>query len=296
MKRITSFAIAIPTLDRPNALARCLDAVLSGTVLPAEVLIIDQGQNDAAEQVISKARLDCPIPLIHCSQSQKGLSAARNLASEQTHCEIIAFTDDDCVPASDWLAQIERAMTLSPACDGVTGSILPLGEETAGLFPVSIRTIRKRTTFQGRALPWHVGSGGNFATKRDWLLKIGGYDERLGAGSPGKAAEDTDLFYRLLQAGATIRYEPEAVVYHERQDVIRLTRSFCNYSHGVGAFLAKHFRRGDLFAACMLGVWLFWLGWRTAGSIPRRNRVYAGEGLLSLKGCCHGLAYGFKLR
>jgi glycosyltransferase involved in cell wall biosynthesis len=296
MKRITNFTIAIPTLDRPKALARCLDAVLNGTVLPAEVLIIDQGQYDVAEQVISQARLNCPIPLIHCSQPQKGLSAARNLASGQTHGQIIAFTDDDCVPASDWLAQIERTMTSLPACDGVTGSILPFGEETSGLFPISIRTSRKRTTFQGRALPWHVGSGGNFAIKRDWLLRIGGYDERLGAGSPGKAAEDTDIFYRLLQVGAIICYEPQAVVYHERQDVIRLTRSFWNYSHGIGAFTAKHFRTGDLFAAYILGVWLFWLVWRTASSIPRRNRIFAGEGLLSLKGCCHGLAYGFRLR
>ena len=296
MKRIKNFAIAIPTLDRPKALARCLEAVLNGTVLPAEVLIINQGQYDAAEQVISRARLSCPIPLIHCLQPQKGLSAARNLASEQTHCQIIAFTDDDCVPSPDWLAQIERTMTSSPAYDGVTGSILPFGEETSGLFPISIRTTGKRRTFQGRALPWHVGSGGNFAIKRDWLLRIGGYDERLGAGSPGKAAEDTDMFYRLLQAGAAICYEPEAVIFHERQDVIHLTRSFWNYSHGIGAFTAKHFCTGDLFAAYMLGVWFFWLVSRTARSLTRRNRIYAGEGLLSLKGCCHGLAYGFKLR
>ena len=296
MKRITNFTIAIPTLDRPKALSRCLDAVLNGKVFPAEVLIINQGQYDVAEQVISQARLNCPVPLIHCPQAQKGLSAARNLATEQAHCQIIAFTDDDCVPSSDWLAQIERTMTSSPACDGVTGSILPLGDDASGLFPISIRATLKRTTFQGRALPWHVGSGGNFAIKRDWLLRIGGYDERLGAGSPGKAAEDTDLFYRLLQAGAIIHYEPEAVIYHERQDVTRLTRSFWNYSHGIGAFTAKHLWTGDLFVAYILGVWLFWLVWRMASSIPRRNRIYAAEGLLSLKGCCHGLAYGSRLR
>jgi GT2 family glycosyltransferase len=296
MKRITKFAVAIPTLDRPKALSRCLDAVLNGTVLPAEVLIIDQGQYDVAEQVISQARLNCAIPLLHCSQPQKGLSAARNLATKQARGQIIAFTDDDCVPSSDWLAQIERTMISSPACDGVTGSILPFGEETSGLFPISIRTAEKRTTFQGRALPWHVGSGGNFAIKRDWLLRIGGYDERLGAGSPGKAAEDTDLFYRLLQAGAIICYEPEAVIYHERQDAASLTRSFWNYSHGIGAFTAKHFCTGDLFAAYMLGIWVFWLVWRSASSILRRNRIYAGEVLLSLQGCSHGLAYGFKLK
>jgi GT2 family glycosyltransferase len=150
--------------------------------------------------------------------------------------------------------------------------------------------------FQWRALPWQVGSGGNFAIRRNWLFLVGGFDERLGAGSPGQAAEDTDLFYRLLRAGAVIQYEPELLIHHERQDATRLIRSFWNYSHGIGAFTAKHARKGDLYAVYILGVWLFWLFWRTASSILRRNSIYTEEGLLSLSGCGHGLAYGFRLR
>ncbi|HSL43685.1 MAG TPA: glycosyltransferase [Anaerolineales bacterium] len=297
MKRITKITVAIPTLNRPDALARCLEALLvKGTVLPAEVLIVNQGEYYAAEQVINCARLNSPAPIVHCSQPKKGLSAARNLASIQAHCRVIAFTDDDCVPAPDWLETIERTMATNPSADGVTGSILPLGDESAGLFPISIRTNKKGKTFQGHALPWHVGSGGNFAIRRDWLFRVRGYDERLGAGSPGKAAEDTDLFYRLLLSGAVIRYEPEVVISHERQDAARLIRSFWNYSYGIGAFTAKHFRAGDPYAIYLLGVWLFWLIWRTGSSILRRRKMYIGEGWLSLKGCSHGLAYGFKLR
>jgi GT2 family glycosyltransferase len=296
MRKVANITVAIPTLDRPAALTRCLEGLFKGTVLPAEVLIINQGQYPAVEWVLQALRSQHSIPLIHCSQPPRGLSAARNLASMQAHCHVIAFTDDDCVPDAEWLAQVERILISAPMADGVTGSILPLLDESSGLFPVSIRTTRKSMTFQGRTLPWHVGSGGNFAIRRNWLHRIRGYDERLGAGSPGKAAEDTDLFYRLLKAGAVIRYEPELVIYHESQDAARLLQSFWNYSYGIGAFIAKHVRRGDLYAAYMLGVWVFWLIWRTGSSILRRNRVYTGEGLLSLRGCSHGLAYGFKLR
>jgi GT2 family glycosyltransferase len=296
MRKVANITVAIPTLDRPAALTRCLEGLFKGTVLPAEVLIINQGQYPAVERVLQPLRSQHSIPLIHCSQPPRGLSAARNLASRQAQCHVIAFTDDDCVPDAEWLAQVERILISARMADGVTGSILPLLDESTGLFPVSIRTMRKSMTFQSRTLPWHVGSGGNFAISRNWLHQIGGYDERLGAGSPGKAAEDTDLFYRLLKAGTVIRYEPELVIYHESQDAIRLLQSFWNYSYGIGAFTAKHVRKGDLYAAYMLGVWLFWLIWRTGNSILRRNRVYAGEGLLSLRGCSHGLAYGFKLR
>ena len=296
MSRVANITVSIPTLDRPMALARCLEGLFEGTVLPAEVLIINQGQYSAAETVIRRFRSQYAISILHYSQPPRGLSAARNLASRHANHPIIAFTDDDCVPAPDWLASIERTMISAPAADGVTGNILPLETDTAGEYPISLRTQKQGAIFHGRVLPWQVGSGGNFAIKRTWLFRIGGYDERLGAGSPGKAAEDTDIFYRLLQAGARIYYQPEAVVYHERQDAPRLLRSFWNYSYGIGAFTAKHARKGDLYAAYMLGVWSFWLLWRTVSSIMRRNRLYAGEGLWSLRGCSHGLAYGFRLR
>ena len=295
MRNPVNITVVIPTLHRPAELTRCLESLVQGTVLPAEVLIIDQGEYQVVEPVIKRIRSQYSISIIHCSQPRKGLSAARNFASSQARCPVIAFTDDDCVPASDWLAQIDQTMAASPTVDGVTGSILPLEQDSTGLFSISIRTGQKSKTFQGRTLPWHVGSGGNFAIKRNWLRRVGGYDERLGVGSPGQAAEDTDLFYRLLRTGAVIQYEPKAVIYHERQDAVRLMQSFWTYGYGMGAFSAKHVRKGDLYAAYILGVWLFWLLWRTGGSILHRHRLYSGEGFLSLRGCTQGFAYGFQL-
>lgn len=294
MKPIANITVAIPTLDRPESLARCLDALFQGSVLPAEIMVIDQGDYDAVRAVIKRFQSE-DTSVIRCLQPRKGLSAARNLANAKASFPVIAFTDDDCVPDADWLARIEQTIKTFPATDGVTGRILPLGSETPDQFEISVRTHNQRAQFHGRSLPWHVGSGGNFAVKREWLFRIGGYDERLGAGTPGKAAEDTDLFYHLLKAGAVIRYEPEVVIYHERQDKERLLRSFSNYSYGIGAFAAKYLRQGDLYAVYMLAVWLFWQLWKMGGFVVRRNRLQLEGSLLSLRGCRHGLAYGFKL-
>jgi GT2 family glycosyltransferase len=209
---------------------------------------------------------------------------------------MIAFTDDDCVPDPDWLAAMERTFASSPRFDGVAGRILPLGDDSPDLFPISARMSLKEATFRGRKFPWSVGSGGNFAIKREHLQRIAGYDERLGTGSPGKSAEDIDIFYRLLLAGTVLHYQPKAVIYHEQQDAERLVCSFWNYSHGFGAFTAKHLRKGDLYAGYLWSVWFFWLVWRTVKAVILRQKIYAREGVLSLKGCSHGMAYGFKLR
>src|SRR6185369_2396390 len=141
MKTIAKITVAIPTLDRPDGLSRCLEALLiQGTVLPGEVLIIDQGNYQIGEQAIHQLQRKSAVPIVHCSQTKMGLSAARNLASIRASHDIIAFTDDDCVPDPDWLASIEQTFVSFPQIDGVTGRILPLGDASPELFPISTRT------------------------------------------------------------------------------------------------------------------------------------------------------------
>src|SRR5439155_17483645 len=110
-----------------------------------------------------------------------------------------------CVPAQGWLAAVAAAFERPPAPDMVTGRVLPLGPAQSGLHAVSLRTSADRIDFFGAAMPWKVGTGANVAMTRHWAIRVGGYDERLGVGSPGKAAEDLDLSLRLLRAGARIR-------------------------------------------------------------------------------------------
>jgi GT2 family glycosyltransferase len=291
MIKSANITVAVPTVDRPEALSRCLEGVFSNKVLPAEVIIIDQGQSEAAEQVIEHFRTG-GMPIIHGSQERKGLSAARNLSCKLAYYPIIAFTDDDCVPDAGWIDEICQTFSLFPQTDGVTGRILPLGPEAPDRPPVSLWAGNKRFEFKGRAMPWSIGSSGNFAVKRAWLDRIEGYDEKLGSGSQGKSAEDIDLYYRLLRSGAIIRYEPKVMVYHKRQDTDHWISNEWNYGYGMGAFVGKYLRKGDFYTAYILGAWLFWqLGSFLVGS----DRALAKGALLRLRGCIHGLAYGFKL-
>ena len=116
---------------------------------------------------------------------------------------------------------------------------MPLGPETAGKYAVSSRLSEERALFERKAPPWLAGSGGNFAVRREVWSRLGGFDERLGAGTRGQSAEDMDFIYRMLSAGEKIVYEPAAVVYHERQDLRRRTASRWSYGYGMGAACGK---------------------------------------------------------
>jgi hypothetical protein len=142
-------------------------------------------------------------------------------------------------------------------------------------------------------LPWAAGSGGNFAAHRDLLLRYGGWDERLGPGSPGRAAEDAELLYRILRAGGVIRYEPAAVVRHEWQTWERRLATRSSYGYGVGALCGMWLRRGDRFAARMLSAYGRDHVRQVAAAVRGRDRRSLNEHLRALAGLVPGLLYGW---
>jgi GT2 family glycosyltransferase len=269
--------------------------MLAGEVLPAEVLIVDQSRGDATRLAIEQRRGSL-VPIIYIRQERRGLSASRNAAVARASRPILAVTDDDCVPDQGWIAAIERAFASPTAPDAVTGRVLALGSDVPGLYAVSLRQGTTRVEFSGKAVPWLAGTGGNFAVKRAWLERVGCYDERLGAGSPGQAAEDAELVYRLLCAGARIRYEPDALVFHERQSESRRMRSRWTYGHGIGAFCAIWLRRRDLYALRILGQWVLDQCRELARAVWHWERRQIQERLLILRGTLRGLMYGLRVR
>lgn len=284
--RTADLTVAVATLDRPQGLARCLEALAAGTVLPAEVIVVDQGSEPAPVPELG-------LPIRYLRQERRGLAASRNLALAEASRPVLAVTDDDCVPDVGWVAALENALG-SPDLDAVTGPVLPLGPDSPGLYAVSSRTSAAPADFAGRALPWLVGTGGNFAARRERLLRAGGFDERLGAGSPGGAGEDMDILYRLLRAGARIRYEPRAVVFHERQPRDRRLASRSAYGRGIGACCGLWLRGRDLHALAVLGGWLRLRGALAAGALRRRQWGGVREELLVLGGTARGLVYGLR--
>ena len=294
MRRSANLSVAISTLDRPEALARCLDALLGGEMLPAEVVVVDQSGNCATKDLVEQ-RQASTAPIQYMRQARRGLSASRNYAISHARCRVVAVTDDDCVPDPQWTSAIERTFASPTAPDALTGRILSLCTDIPGLFKVATRESTQRTEFRGKVLPWLVGGGGNFAVRRDWFLRIGGCDERLGVGSSGKAAEDMDFFYRLLRAGGSIRYEPEALIYHEpKSKSERMTRHW-SYGYGIGAFSGIWLRRGDWYALRVLTHWVGTHCRDLALAIGRRQRFEAHQKRLILQGTVRGLLYGLRV-
>jgi len=149
--------VAISTMERPSALARCIGALLDGDTLPAELVIIDQSTDDATERIIGQVASSSAVHIVYVRQPRLGLAASRNAAIAASTRPIVTFTDDDCVPDSDWLTAISSTFETDQNADVVTGRILPLGPEQPGLYRIHAEA-RRGTTMLGTADRWmYVG-------------------------------------------------------------------------------------------------------------------------------------------
>jgi GT2 family glycosyltransferase len=259
------------------------------------VIVVDQSSNDETRLVVEQCQSRV-LPIKYIPQTPLGLAVSQNTALSRATCSVVAVIDDDCVADPRWLATIERVFASSDSLDVVTGRVLPLEPEGERVYPVASRTSTQQRDFSGKAPPWPVGSGNNFAVRREWFHRVGGCDERLGPGSPGEGGMDMDLFYRLLRAGALIRYEPEAVVYHERQNKAGRIGRRPMYGHGMGACCALRLREGDFYALPLLGHWLLFRSQLLVRALLHRRWMSVYEEWLILQGSLRGLVHGFRVR
>jgi hypothetical protein len=99
-------SVGIITRNRAADLHEVL-ASLQLQMRPAdEVVIVDNGSTDATRDVVDRFRDQLPISYYRLDAAS--IPKARNLVIANAACEVIAFTDDDCIVEPEWLEAVER--------------------------------------------------------------------------------------------------------------------------------------------------------------------------------------------
>ncbi|WP_396207260.1 glycosyltransferase family 2 protein [Gemmatimonas sp.] len=205
---------------------------------PWQLVLVDSASTDSTHEQLRRFA-DSFGP--HCSvqrATRKGLGHARNVGLRAATAPVVAFFDDDCYAAPDYLAQVLTCFREQPSL-GYLGGRIELFDPND--LPVTIKTSLQRQDFPARAL-LRAGEihGANMAFRRDFLQAIGGFDEDLGAGTPFPC-EDIDALARLSLAGVAGAYDPRPLVYHHhgRKSTNDFETLMRGYDAGRGAFFAK---------------------------------------------------------
>lgn len=240
------------------------------------------------EKVVHQFRAQqTPDVYYYALPSKQGPAAARNMGWENSDGTLIAFTDDDCLPDTNWLTAIWE-MYLDEDFVSYTGKVIvPVSEKprdfelnTAGLETAEFVTA-------------------NCVCTKKALLKTGGFDEQF------KQAwrEDSDLHFKLMLNKVPIYKNNKAVVVHPVRSapwgvsIKEQRKSMFNallykkypdlYRKRIKANPAWHYYAGILLFFCALVAVIFnahdaavasfagWLGittWFTAKRLARASR------------------------
>ncbi|MCU6454534.1 glycosyltransferase family 2 protein [Sphingomonas sp. A2-49] len=232
------------TRDRGESLDRTLASITRAAARgPAvEAVVVDNGSSDDTPERLSAWRDAQAFAVTLVREPRAGLARARNAGLARARGRIVAMTDDDCVLDAGFFEQVAARFALASAPVVIGGRIL-LGDPAD--LPVTIKLEDHAMVADPGGYPGGFVMGANLAFTRDVVDRIGGFDERFGAGARFRAAEDTDFLFRATGCGIPVRYDPYIVVthHHGRRTANALRRLLAGYAFGDGAVYAKHILR-----------------------------------------------------
>lgn len=191
-------SVIIPTLDRPAALQRCIDALAMQTLPPDrfEVIVVDNGSRPPV-----RPELPANGCLLRCSTP--GSYAARNAGLAAAGSTWVAFTDDDCAPAPEWL---ERALESAEPRRIVAGRVRLRYQ---GSTPTWSERYDRMTGLDVACLVrTDAGVTANLFVLRAAFDAVGPFEEGMFSGG------DTAWCRRAVGEGFEMHYAPDAVVDH----------------------------------------------------------------------------------
>lgn len=179
-----SVSVIIPSYNRAHTLARALDSVLAQSVLPDEIIVIDDGSTDATSALLQR------YPQVKViQQPNQGVSAARNAGIQAARSEWIALLDSDDAWLPNKLALQLQALTEQRE------SRLCHSEEIWIRHGVRVNAMHKHAKSGGwifaRCLPLCVISPSASVLHRSLFADYGLFDPAL------PACEDYDLWLRI---------------------------------------------------------------------------------------------------
>lgn len=240
MRVASSIDLLVPTYDRCELLAGCLDSVVRAVKpegIDWRVIVIDNNSRDDTRKVVQSFSERHGERVEYLFEQRQGRSAALNCGIEHSCAELIGMIDDDEQLDVNWF-QVAIRTFADPETDYCGGPCLPLwrairpewlpvgawggvlSADDPDLLPIT------PTKFDGDRF---FLRGGNAIIRRSVLQEVGGYSLALGRkGSDLGSCEDHDMFDRLRNSGAVGIFEPRLIIYHLVPPE-RVTRKYFRY-------------------------------------------------------------------
>jgi GT2 family glycosyltransferase len=228
------FSIVIPTFNRREQLISCLTSLtrLHYSCERFEVIVVDDGCDTPLDKDMIQFKDKMYLTLV--TRPNGGPARARNTGVSSAKGRFLAFIDDDCRPAPDWLTAMSIRLSKTPK--NIIGG-RTLNGYPSNIFSSASQRIVDSVYANYNADPTQARffATNNMVICAQLFRKVGGFDE----GFVLLACEDREFCDRWLHYGHQMTYAPEAIIYHAHNLTLR---KYClqHFTYGRGAL---HFHR-----------------------------------------------------
>ncbi len=187
----TLVSVVIPAFNAEAYIGGAVESVLSQTHQNLELLVVDDGSTDDTRDTVTRIE-DPRLELL--SQTNEGVSRARNEGLSRTKGPFIAFLDADDYWLPEKIATQLEAFGQAPNLMAV-GSLMhyvsPTGK-TLGIAGKVVMDKDQKRVAEGKLMPFPISST---LFRRSAVEAAGGFDPSL------QQAQDTDLLSRVATMG-----------------------------------------------------------------------------------------------
>jgi GT2 family glycosyltransferase len=291
-------SVIVCTRGRPEKLRDCLEQLGRVDYPNYELIVVENVPVDSQVRDITSH-----FGARYVAEARPGLNWARNCGLQHAGHGLVAFIDDDARADRRWLSALNQAFSDDEVM-AVTGLVMPLELETSaqtyfefiyggmgkGFVPRSWR----REQISSSTLLWasRFGVGTNMGFRKTVFEAIGAFDVALDVGTATRGGGDVEMFHRLVARGHLLRYEPEAVVWHQhRKEFSELRRQLFNNGCSTWPYLFTCWRNATVPRVAILKFGLRQaLGWWLLRRLLRPGRHSRRLVLWELAGYFRGLA------
>lgn len=189
-------SVCLTVLNEQLSIKELLNSLLTQTLKPNEIIVIDGGSSDKTVKIVKKYKSVRVIVKKNVSRS-----VGRNIAIQLSKNKYIAMTDAGCIPHKDWLLQISKSFK-DKNTDVVAGSYRMIFDNSLQKsMSVYLGTDPKNINQD------FIPSARSMAFTKDIWKKVGGFSEKM-----NNTAEDTLFNYNLQLVNAKFVVNKKAIV------------------------------------------------------------------------------------
>ncbi len=221
-------SVVIPTYNEEQYLGDCLGALLNGSEKPYEIIVADGYSTDKTRSIARKYGATV------VANKRRHAAGGRNAGIKRAKGDIIAFIDADCIPDKDWLKEIHKAFE-EDDIDGL-GTYIEAAP-SKNIYEEFWSFLSLQILMSYGHEPYYVTEKtlntafitASCAYKRSLLFKIKGFSNFF-----GNNAEDIDICWRALNAGAKLKYVPSAkIIARAPDDLITICKK--SFRNGISS-------------------------------------------------------------